>query len=303
MQKAPSRFWVATVCDNDSHVGRVPRTEAGHSLQRITIAGYPEEAAEALQQLAQDMARHLLSHHPFLSFDRLECLLIAHDFRVGLALYEADGRAYDARFMDNAETALGVVLPTQAGLVAIIHPQVMAQLQGSDLAEKHQSQRVLMHELCHVHDIGLRREWLLRRARQRHDSDWLYWRCDSLWAEYFANRYSHVEGCDESDEWRRLDVLLEHLPDVEPEYASRQLASAFGYALGTLAALNADVHDARPDMARRIRAHGLAPAWLEARTVTEELAQTGECWQCEEGVLRLATAVRLIENTCRYGRR
>jgi hypothetical protein len=282
------------------NAGHVAPIEANSALRCVTITGYEKESAEQVHDIVQQAAGTLKEAHPFLSFSRLERLTVGSDYRAALELHETEGRAFSAEFMNNAETTLGVTLPTQTGVVVIIHPQVMAQMRSTEHAETSQGCRIFMHELCHAHDIGLRGEWLLRRARTQRDADPLYWQCNALWAEYFANRYSHFQGCDQRDDWRRLELLLEHLHAMKPEHAALQLAASFGYALGTLAALNADVHEAQPDMARRVRAEGFAPAWLEARTVTDELAQTGQCWHREDGVLRLATAVRLIENTCRY---
>jgi hypothetical protein len=282
---------------------RVVPIEADSPLRCVAISGYEQESADQLHEVVQQAARALTRTHPFLSLGELECLTLGSDYRAALQLHETEGHAYSAEFMNSAETTLGLTLPTPTGVVVIVHPQVMAQMQSTERAETNKGCRIFMHELCHAHDIGLRREWLLHRARIPRDTDPLYWRCHVLWAEYFANRYSHFDGCDESDEWRRLDLLLEHLPLLSPEEAPEELAASFGYVLGTLAAICADVHDAHPAMARSIRAHGLAPAWLEARTVADELARTGECWQRDDAVLRLSTAVRLIDDACQCGTR
>lgn len=272
-------------------------------LRCIGVMGYPDEITAALLQAAQRFAARLIRRHPFLSFDALECLVIGSDFRDVLAAYEIEGRAYCAQFMAAAETALAVALPTRAGVVAIIHPQVMQQMLSAEPAVQNNGIRIFMHELCHVHDLGLRRKWVLQRARPQQAPDPLFWRCNSLWAEYFANRYSHFNGVDLGDEWQGLELVLEHLPRLEPSFAAQQVATAFGGALGSLAAEGIELDDARPDLAARVRAGGLSAAWLEASAVTEQLTLSGECWQHEAGVLRLMTAARLITNACKYGRR
>jgi hypothetical protein len=269
-------------------------------LPRVAIGGYSRDEAQAIFGTLQACASALLNRYPFLSFDKLDCLVVANDFRAALGLYEAAGRAFDARFMDYADTALGLTLPTSSGALVFIHPEIIDKLQSVDSVENVSGCRVFLHELCHVYDVDLRKKWLLRRSRSRLDENAVCWeQCSSLWSEYFANRYSHFEGCHESDDWRRLSRVLEGLSLMEPRHAASQLALNFGYALGTLAGMGADLDDAVPDLARQIRAHGLASAWHEARAVTDDLARTGACWQTEYGVLKLSTAVRLIAAACR----
>ena len=272
-------------------------------LPKLQILGYARDDADRMAQIVMRFAALLIRAHPFLSFDALECMVIGADYRTALSLYEEEGRAFDKDFCDSATTSLGIVLPTQRGVVTFIHPQVIDQLQADSPQSWASAIRVFWHELCHIHDVGLRRNWLLRRARTRQEDGILYRNCDGLWAEYFANRFSYFNGADLSDDWRRLELLLEHMPRMEPALAADKLASTFGYLLGSLAAQRTDLHRLRPDLVQRLRMRGLMAAWLEACTATDDLIQSQDCWHHEKGVMRLAIAARLIENACRFGSR
>ncbi len=272
--------------------------EAAPPLRAIELIGFSDEVAALLAHTAQRFAACQLRFHPLMSFDKLDRLVIGTDYPQALQRYEADGIAFSASYAELAETSLAIVLPTLRGLILIVHPQVMFQLLSPNHDELVKGVRVFMHELCHVHDLGLRGEWQMHRAQHRDAASDLYWLCSSMWAEYFANRYSYFDGADVNDDWRRLDLLLEHLPRLAPLLATQRLASAFGYALGTLAAMGESLACVQPDLADKLASRGLRPAWVQADIATRRLGDTGECWQHKDGLQRLATAARLLEQAC-----
>ena len=272
--------------------------EADVPLRMIETIGFNDRAVAFISETAQRYAALLRRRHPFLSFDRLDRLVVGVDYRKSVMRFEAEGFAYNQHYADDVEDTLGLVFPTSRGLILIVHPQVILQLMQDDERELARGIRVFMHELCHLHDLGLRGEWQLRRARGPHLKDRVHWHCSSMWAEYFANRYSHFEAADVTDDWSRLFELLYLLPSLDAEFALPRLASAFGYALGTLAAMGSTLESVQPDLAQRLRDNGLGSAWTQAETTLNQLAETRECWLHDGGLRGLEPAVRSIERAC-----
>ncbi len=267
-------------------------------LRNIETIGFNAKAAAVVAETLQRYAASLRRRHPFLSFKNLDRLVVGVDYRQSMFRFEPEYFAYNKHWVKDVESTLGVVFPTSRGLILILHPQVIVQLSSMDERELGRGIRIFMHELCHVHDSGLRSEWLLRRARGPDVKDRVHWHCSSMWAEYFANRYSHFDAADVTDDWLRLFELLSLLPSLDPRSALPRLASTFGYALGTLAAMGPSLRSVQPDLAERLCAYGLGSAWAQAEAALSELGETVECWLHDDGVRRLEPAIRLIERAC-----
>lgn len=268
-------------------------------LHSIGVFAASQEDADRQVEAVQRCAATLLKRHPFLSLDALDRLVIGHDYLDAMHVYLADGRAHlSERYIEKAMYSLAHVLPTQAGIAVIVHPDVLLALQSTEPVQQVKGQRILMHELCHVHDLGLQRLWLMQHTQGNTDVCRTFRACFPLWSEYFANRYSYAEGSDQSDEWMRLDNLLQPFEQLEPGFAVGQTVQRFGYVLGGLAGQGVDLQDVRPDLVPRLHASGLWDAWREAQAMTAWLTETGACWINAQGVISLQGTVEQIREVC-----
>lgn len=277
-------------------------------LREVEVVGYADAAAGKRYAEIIQLFGTLLTHtHPFITFEHVERVVVALDYPLALQRYRAQAEAFAVDFLHVAHTAEGFAFATERGAIAIVGAKALVGTLSETQSTVAGCSRIVVHELCHGHDIGRMRPWLWQAAtnprRTTGDEATMYWLCYTMWSEYFANRYSYFCNPSLADEWTRLELLFDYLPGMTPSQAAKTIAQTFGYALGSLAAEGAMLQDLRPDLTQRLRACGLWAAWFEASTVTAQLAQTGECWQHEAGMLRLATAARLIVSTCRYGRR
>lgn len=277
-------------------------------LREVEVVGCDAgDDGKRCADMMQSFGALLMKAHPFINLEQVERVVVALNYPLALERYRARAEAFAADFTGVADTTDGFSFVTESGVIVVVGPNAflgtLKETQGTVAA----SSRIVVHELCHGHDLGRMRPWLWRAATNRNGTSVgeasLYWLCQTLWAEYFANRYSYFCAPSLAGEWVRLELLLAYLPSMGPVQAARNIVLTFGYVMGSLAAEGARLEGLRPDLVQGLRACGLWAAWFEACTVTERLAQTGECWELESGVLQLTTAVRLVVNTCRYGRR
>jgi hypothetical protein len=274
-------------------------------LRAIEIVGCDGPDAQSMAEVVQLLGVLLMRTHPVISLEHIERLVVAVNYPLALQRYRAQGETFAADFMQTAGHAEGLAFATERGVIVIVGGDAVLGSLDTIPSKATASARVVVHELCHGHDLGKLHPWLWAASQKRAPDDeaTLYWLCYTMWSEYFANRYSYFCNPSLADEWTRLELLFDHLPSMNPSQAAKTIALTFGYALGSLAAEGATLQDLRPDLTQRLRACGLWAAWFEASTVTEQLAQTGECWQHAGGLLRLTTAARLIISACRYGLR
>lgn len=250
----------------------------------------------------------LLTHtHPFITLEHVERVVVALNHALAVQRYREQAEIFAADFLQVANNAEGFAFATERGVIAIVGAKALLGTLSESQTTVAACTRIVVHELCHGHDIGRMHPWLWQAATNPHrttaDEAKMYWLCYTMWSEYFANRYSYFCNPSLADEWARLELLFDHLPGMNPSQAAKTIALTFGYALGSLAAEGATLQDLRPDLTQRLRACGLWAAWFEASNVTAQLAHTGECWQHAGGLLRLTTAARLIVSACRYGLR
>lgn len=271
-------------------------------LQEIEVVGCEGLDAQRIAERVQLLGARLIQAHPFINLGCVERLVVGVDYPSAVQRYRAQGEAFAADFMQTADHAEGLAFATARGVIVIVAGDHVSGSMDTASSKAAACARIVVHELCHGHDLGTQHPWLWK-ASQAHapkDEGALYWLCHTLWSEYFANRYSYFCNPSLTDDWIRLELLIEHLPRMNPVLAAAKIASAFGYALGSLAAEGASLQDLRPDIAQRLRSRGLWAAWFEACATAERLVQTSE-GKGEAGFLQLKTAARLITNTCRFG--
>lgn len=274
-------------------------------LRVVEIVGCDGPTAQSMGDAMQCFGVLLMHTHPFINLEHIERVVVGLNYPLAVERYRAQAEVFSSDFMQLADAAAGLSFATEHGAIVLVKGDTLLGTLSETQSTVAACSRTVVHELCHGHDLGQMRRWLWSTATNPaplHEANH-YWLCHTLWAEYFANRYSYFCAPTLADEWTRLNLLLDRLPGAEPSFAAKQIAMTFGYALGSLAAEGAKLEELRPDIVQRLRARGLWAAWFEASTVTEQLAQTGECWEHEAGMLQLKTAARLIVNTCRYGLR
>lgn len=274
-------------------------------LRTVEIVGCDGAAAQSMAEAMQCFGVLLMHTHPFINLEHIERVVVGMNYPLAVQRYKAQAEVFASNFLQLADVAEGLAFATEGGVIVLVRGDMLLGTLSGAPSTVAACSRLIVHELCHGHDLGQMRHWLWNAATNRalvHEAT-IYWLCHTLWAEYFGNRYSYFCAPTLTEEWTRLGLLLDRLPGADPLHAAKQIAMTFGYALGSLAAEGARLEDLRPDIVQRLRARGLWAAWFEASTVTERLAQSGECWEHEAGMLQLQTAARLIVNTCRYGLR
>lgn len=273
-----------------------------YPLRMIETIGCTQADGERLADVMQMLGVLLLQEHPFIQLDGVERVVVAIDYPAALQRHCARARVFCSNFLEVAHAAEGVTFPTEHGAVVLVRGEALLKALRDDEADMSGVARIVVHELCHAHDLARRRTWLLRAAARR-GPDFAsadgYWLCNAIWSEYFANRYSYFCAPRLDDERVRFRATFEGLQRLSADAAMSHLANLFGYALGSLSAAGARLEDLGGDVPGQLRVHGLWAAWVEAHTVTAALAQSGECWDDEAGVQRLMTAAHLIANACR----
>lgn len=226
----------------------------------------------------------LQKKHHWLNFDSLESIIFHHDYAAALReVSERAGREYLAT-SENTGVGVAMVVHLKDSCVAILDAGIALGIADEEDEERSRlCMDVVLHELCHVHDNGrksslLAHEWLIRSPAplDRH----VFKVAESVWNEYFANRYSYSYASSP-------DVYPQHLAEVVPDLTS-SISSAirayrvhsrlddllpfceakigflfqcFGYAAGHLLATDRTLHAVAPESHAALVSAGLIDIW------------------------------------------
>lgn len=271
-------------------------------LRRIEVVGCTAQAASDFALTAQRYAQNLLRSHGFISFEKLECLVVTHDLQETMLRYDTEGWWRREDDLQIAGASSGLVFNTRTGVVAAMSAGTMdTATYEPDPLMAARAGRVLVHELCHAHDMGQQHAWFVQRMTRVSappPQERGYSLCFSLWSEYFAQRWSYFAEADIDEDLSRLDLLLNGFERLKVPTAARHMARAMGYALGSLAGAGVVLQDLCPDLAGALRRRQLWPAWVQADLATRRLVETQDCWRHPLGLLRLQAATDMIERVC-----
>lgn len=277
----------------------VRETDTGTQGYDILVMGYPPETRSPMANAITEIANTLQSHHPAISLQHLQTVVIGADYQDALNFCAKAAYPFDKNFVQRVAHAGGCCFPTEQGIVVILNASVIAAALSNDAPSLFLGKRIIRHELCHAHDIGRRRAWLLRWAKEPTSYHLAYGNCQNLWAEYFANRFAYYEGDEPYTDILRLSQVLQHLHTMQSDKASSALCAAMGYVLGTLHAMDQPLQAVAPALQRQIQSKGLLCAWNTADTALRKMLSTGAAWDHEDGILNVADAVHSVEQCCK----
>lgn len=226
--------------------------------------------------------RALIIRHPFLRFGRLGDVEFPAEFTARLSeLSRAAGLEPPDEQLEGM-TVWGAVVPVQARLTVVLRPELVPLYLG-DGPSRRCALQIVMHELCHVHDLSMRWgfqvEGELRLAR-------------TMWAEYFAQRYSYHMGADVEVDWQRLHYVLEGGCVAPSRTRTVTVARAVGYAWGSVHAAEETLLDLQPRLHRQLVQQGRFSAWLETGRTLRMLTDRGEAWRDAQGLRPLVASIR-----------
>lgn len=273
-------------------------TDTSTDSYDILVMGYPPETRSSIAKAVNESANALKNRHPTISLQHLQTVVIGADHQEALNFCREAARPFDENFVQHVAHAWGCCFPTEHGIVAIVHTSVIAAALSADPPFIASGKRVIRHELCHAHDVGKRRAWLLRWAKEPASYHRAYGDCQNLWAEYFANRFAYFVGDEPYSDILRLSQVLQHLHTLPRAPATRALCAAMGYALGTLHGMDQPLPAVAPQLQRQIQSMGLLQAWNMTDAALPKMLSTGAAWDSENGILYAADMVRSIEQCC-----
>jgi hypothetical protein len=238
---------------------------------------------------------------PEVSLDALQAITFHHDYE--LALQEATGKhgAGPTPTKEAGGFSVGMMVRAGERVHLVMHESVALALISDDQAQRDWAQHVVRHELCHVDDYAFKKALMAK-----HPDLVTFGGCDShfaplattLWDEFFANKYSFGHW---SDPRTFLDLLRDSLPGIRDEINDAILtyrtgsdldgllafalpkvkfvAQCFGYAAGTLAAMNTTLADEAPNEHTMLATHGLIEAWQMCFDALLDLDATRPNWE------------------------
>jgi hypothetical protein len=134
---------------------------------------------------------------------------------------------------------------------------------------------------------------------------------ESLWAEYFANKYSYgawsrpqsdfdlVAGALQAVEAEIRDAIIQYRTSADldsllklAEQKIRFLIQCFGYALGHVAALRKPIDELSPDLAKALESRGLRAHWDAAFDKLEKLDKKRPEWSSYWEIVELAEVAK-----------
>lgn len=260
-----------------------------------------EEIAHNVVFQVRAVAQLLKEKHSWLDLSRLKDVFFYTDYLQGLRDAVGPNATPPAPTMEVGGLSLGMHLHRPEG-ACIVMQEAVAQALASDIDEHYDfGCNVLRHELCHVHDDAFKRELIERDgitfARDAMESRFLPM-SEALWAEYFANKYSHGKWSDANADLQLLsgavasvreDVrqsILRYrtssndldtlLSEVEPK--ARFLIQCFGYASGRLAGAETSLSQLAPDLEAQLKVAGLSQSWNVAIAKLDELDARRPNW-------------------------
>jgi hypothetical protein len=260
-----------------------------------------QELAERASTLIRLHAEVQQDCHPWMSFKNLTEISFYDDYEQGLR----DASNTDAAIRPTREEggfSVGMLVRGGKDLTSklVMHSSVAHGFLSEDVDHGDFATRVIRHELCHVHDNSFKMSLILRdeleNARDVLEGRFLSM-AESLWAEYFANKYSYgpwskpehdfelVIGAIQAVGAEIQAAIIEYRTSGDldsllalSEQKIRFLVQCFGYALGQVAALHKPIEVLSPDLANALESKGLRVYWDLAFDKLETLDKSRPNW-------------------------
>ena len=252
----------------------------------------------------------LRENYPWLNLDSLHQIVIHHDYEQGLLEATGGLRQAPKPTIEAGGKSLAMVFRVGDSVKLVLHEVVAQGFLSEDEAHRDFATNTFLHELCHAHDLSF------KTALQKKHPDkvgligfgaFFLPMAESLWDEYFANKYSFGEW---SDIYEYTNFVYDSLPKIRDEiweairaYRNdsnlealrvlaeskvRFIAQCFGYAMGTLAAIEKSVDEHAPNLAKRLEEYGVRKIWDDYFFLLNELDENRSNW---ESVLELECLV------------
>lgn len=276
--------------------------------------GNEELAAQASTRLRVH-AVLLRRQHPHLDFSCLKSITFHHDYE--LALREVSGgRAGAEPTKEAGGFSAGMMIGDGDHAHIVMQESIAFGLLSDEGEQRELSAHLIRHELCHVDDYRFKRELIARNpasAYVRGFDSYMAPPAATLWDEFYANKYCHGA---EPDVLASAPLLDEGLPRIRNEIISAILAyrtdgdldklrsvvepkvryvfQCFGYAMGTLAALDKALEELSPETAKLLLALKLQDAWGECFRQVCELDSRRAEWNGAGEFKTLFPVVRMV---------
>jgi hypothetical protein len=269
-----------------------------------------EEDADSVALLVTLFAQYQASRHPFLDFSRLVDVGFYDDYEAAVRRFAPKGGGATREVWGEG---LGMTLRSSDGSRVLLDGGVARSLMADDMRCAAVGRGMVLHELCHVSDFNFKQtlEFTDRTASGQERFVGLV--AESLWDEYFANKYSHgswsdpnieltllqdalpplFESLDAARQQLRSDGLIEPFMALVEESACR-VAQYFGYAAGRLDAMKTTLHELAPKMAKQLGALKLLQAWETAFAALKRLDAERPGWKSRAQLQDLVPACVLI---------
>lgn len=267
--------------------------------------------AETAAEIIQVQAILLRRRHPWLSFDSLESISFHHDYPQALRdLSERLGRKYEAT-VDANGSGFAMVVPVGSSNVAIFDARIAYGL-FEDTASA-MCLDILEHELCHVFDFARKSKLLESQPLQLEGLAARFFPlADSVWSEFFANRYS---DSSHGSPTAHPELLAEIVPSLKREVREEIVAyrthgdlnrllaqveakvgflfQCFGYAAGRLRANGTTLPAVAPDSSAALEDAGLTEVWDGVNAELARLDGIRDSWTSLSELATLMDYVKL----------
>lgn len=260
-----------------------------------------QELADRASIKLRIWAQLMQQQRPEMSFAALKAITFHHDYE--LAIVEAAGadRTAPTPSKEAGGFSVGMIVRNGDGVHLVMHESVAMGIASEDNTEGDWAQHIVRHELCHVSDFEFKRGLIAAHPEQTAFKGFdaqIAPLAESLWDEYYANKYSSGGW---SDPRTFLDLLRDTLPPIRADVIQailryrtesdldsllafakakiRFVAQVFGYAAGSVATGEASLLKAAPEEHAMLEQLGLLEAWNQAFAALEELDATRPNWE------------------------
>jgi hypothetical protein len=259
-----------------------------------------EEDAQAAGMFMQLYAQIQRRKHPLLNFEDLKEIIVHRDYESAVRA-AAGGAPLRGPSKEIGADSMAMTLQGEDGARIVFDQSLGRALSSPSSAYHDLAHGIVLHELCHVSDYSFRKS-LDAPGTDVNTGEGIYSffkaATESLWDEYFANKYSHGPWSDPAVE---ISILNETLPELRRkvdaairEFRShrdferlrrfmedkmRFVAQCFGYAAGRLDAMNVTLEQHAPETAELLKDLQLIDAWNEAFASLNVLDATRSEWK------------------------
>ncbi len=260
-----------------------------------------QELADTASINIRIWAQLMKQQWPEMSFTALQAITFHHDYELAIAEAAGPDRNAPVPSKEAGGLSVGMMVRNGDGVHLVMHESVALALAQDNEEQSDWAQHIVRHELCHVSDFGFKRALI-----QAHPDKAAFKGFDvhvaplaeSLWDEYYANKYSSGGW---SDPRMFLDVLRDTVPPIRVDVTQailryrteadldallalakakiRFVAQVFGYAAGSIAAGQTTLLDGAPEEHAMLQRYGLVDAWEQAFAALQALDAARPNWE------------------------